>query len=61
MIKIVHKDYETFTERSEKLREQNNTNFSFEAMKNKLKNMVENLVNQPKMTKLVLPKLEKIN
>jgi glycosyltransferase involved in cell wall biosynthesis len=61
VIKIVHKDYETFTERSEKLREQNHTNFSFEAMKNKLKNMVENLVNQPKMTKLVLPKLEKIN
>lgn len=61
VIKIVHNEYDTFTERSEKLREENVINFSFEAMKVKLKNMVENLANQPKMTKLVLPKLEKIN
>ena len=61
VIKIVHKDYDTFIERAEKLREENMVNFSFEAMKSKLKNTVENLVIQPKMTKLVLPKLEKIN
>ena len=61
VLKLVKKDYNNFLNRSEKLREENNNNFSLEKMKIKFENILTPFINQPKEHKLVLPKLDKIN
>jgi glycosyltransferase involved in cell wall biosynthesis len=61
VMKILFNDYDKFTERSQKLMEENKENFSFDAMKTKLKKFMEPfIVEKPKFTKINLPKLEKI-
>lgn len=60
VMKLVHKDYDDYKERSESLKLENQTKFSMDAMKDKFKNIIEPYTNQPKEHKLVLPKLNKI-
>jgi len=60
VMKLVHKDYNDYKERSESLKLENQTKFSMEAMKDKFKNIIEPYMNQPQEHKLVLPKLNKI-
>lgn len=62
VMNVVHKQYDTFVERSELLREENMKNFSLESTTEKLKQILENttIVEVPKKTKLVLPELTKI-
>lgn len=61
VLKIIFESYEKFTDRSEKLMEDNRENFSYKAMKDKLKKMMEPFMfSQPTFTKINLPKLEKI-
>ena len=60
VMKLVHKDYDDYKERSESLKLENQTKFSMEAMKDKFKNIIEPYMNQPQEHKLVLPKLNKI-
>jgi glycosyltransferase involved in cell wall biosynthesis len=60
VMKLVHKDYDDYKERSESLKLENQTKFSMEAMKDKFKNIIEPYTNQPQEHKLVLPKLNKI-
>lgn len=60
VMKLVHKDYDDYKERSESLKLENQTKFSMDAMKDKFKNIIEPYTNQPQEHKLVLPKLNKI-
>lgn len=63
VLNIVHKDYDKFTERSQKLRDENKEKFNYDAMKNKLKTLLDPYIvmeEKPKFTKLNLPKLEKL-
>jgi glycosyltransferase involved in cell wall biosynthesis len=60
VMKLVHKDYDDYKERSESLKLENQTKFSMDAMKDKFKNIIEPYMNQPQEHKLVLPKLNKI-
>ena len=61
VLKLVKKDYSTFSVRSEKLREDNSQKFSLDKMRIKFLNILTPFINQPKEHKLVLPKLDKIN
>jgi glycosyltransferase involved in cell wall biosynthesis len=60
VMKLVHRDYNDYKERSESLKLENQTKFSMDAMKDKFKNIIEPYTNQPQEHKLVLPKLNKI-
>jgi glycosyltransferase involved in cell wall biosynthesis len=61
VLKLVHKDYDKFLERSEALRIENYEKFSIEAMKEEFKKLIQTVPSTPKQTQLVLPKLTKIN
>lgn len=61
VLKIVFNDYDKFIGRSAGLMEQNRATFSLAAMKEKLLKLIEpTRFQKPTLTKLVLPKLEKI-
>jgi glycosyltransferase involved in cell wall biosynthesis len=60
VLKLVKKDYEKFLEKSEKLRIENNENFSLGKMKDVFKNIINPFINIPKQTTLNLPKLTKV-
>jgi glycosyltransferase involved in cell wall biosynthesis len=60
VMKLVYDDYTKFLEKSEELRIENENKFSMENMKNVFKDIIEPFVFAPKPTKLVLPKLTKI-
>lgn len=61
ILKIVKNDYSKMTPRSEKLMIENSEKFSMEKMKEKFKNLLGDLTFQPKFSKLVLPKLNKLD
>jgi hypothetical protein len=61
VLKLVHKDYDKFLEKSEALRIENSEKFSMEAMKEEFKKLIQTVPSTPKQTQLVLPKLTKIN
>jgi glycosyltransferase involved in cell wall biosynthesis len=60
VLKIVKRDYDSFLEKSEVLRQENSESFSMEKMKETFLNIVKPYTVQPKEHKLVLPKLKKI-
>jgi hypothetical protein len=61
-MKDVFKNYKLYTERSRKTYHHIKTNFSFEAMKEKVDSILTNrLPDFPKNTSLVLPKLNKVS
>ena len=60
VMRLVYEDYPKFLEKSEELRLENENKFSMENMKNVFKDIIEPFVFAPKPTKLVLPKLTKI-
>jgi glycosyltransferase involved in cell wall biosynthesis len=60
VMKLVYKDYDTFKERAENLKLENEVKFSMEAMKEKFKEIIEPHTIKPQEHKLVLPKLTKI-
>lgn len=60
VMKLVHKDYDTFKERAENLKIENKVKFSMDAMKDKFKEIIEPHTIKPQEHKLVLPKLTKI-
>lgn len=61
VLKLVHKDYGKFLEKSEALRLENSEKFSMEAMREEFKKIIQEIPSTPKQTQLVLPKLTKIN
>lgn len=62
VLKIVKRDYETFLERSESLRVENNSKFSLAAMIDVFKGLMPTTTKQTPEQKLIkLPKLNKIN
>lgn len=60
VLKLVKKDYDSFLEKSEVLRQENMESFSMEKMKEVFLNILKPYISQPKEHKLVLPKLTKI-
>jgi glycosyltransferase involved in cell wall biosynthesis len=60
VMKLVYDDYPRFLEKSEELRIENENKFSMDNMKETFKQIIEPFVFAPKPTKLVLPKLTKI-
>jgi hypothetical protein len=57
----MYKNYKTYTEKSRKTYHHIKTNFSFEAMQNKLSSILDaRIPDFPKQVGLVLPKLKKI-
>ena len=61
VLKLVKKDYSKFIEKSETLRIENSDNFSMDKMKDSFLKIIQPyIVTQPKQTKLILPKLNKI-
>ncbi len=61
VLKIVYNDYETFLERSELLRVENNEKFSIESITDEFRLIMEPLLkSKPKQVKLNIPKLKKI-
>jgi glycosyltransferase involved in cell wall biosynthesis len=60
VLKLVKKDYEMFSKKSETLRDENVNKFSMEKMKDKFKSIILPFITIPQETKLVLPKLNKI-
>ena len=60
VMRLVYEDYPKFLEKSEELRLENENKFSMVNMKNVFKDIIEPFVFAPKPTKLVLPKLTKI-
>lgn len=61
VLKLVKKDYSKFIEKSETLRIENSDNFSMDKMKDSFLKIIQPyIVTQPKPTKLILPKLNKI-
>jgi glycosyltransferase involved in cell wall biosynthesis len=61
VLQLVKKDYNTFLEKSEVLRVENNEKFSMNKMKEKFKNIINPFSKVPQETKLNLPILNKIN
>jgi glycosyltransferase involved in cell wall biosynthesis len=60
-LKDMYKNYKTYTEKSRKTYHHIKTNFSFEAMQNKLSSILDaRIPDFPKQVGLVLPKLKKI-
>jgi glycosyltransferase involved in cell wall biosynthesis len=60
VMKLVHKDYDKFLEKSETLRIENREKFSLEKMRETFKDMFKLFSTKPQEQKLVLPKLTKI-
>ena len=60
VMKLVFRDYDTFKERSENLKIENQVKFSMDSMTDKFKEIIEPHTIKPKEHKLVLPKLTKI-
>ena len=60
VMKLVKRDYDTFLEKSEILRQENRESFSLEKMKESFLNIIKPYSIQPKEHKLVLPKLTKV-
>lgn len=60
VLRLVKRDYETFLDKSEILREENKESFSLEKMKEVFLNIIKPYTTQPKEHKLVLPKLTKV-
>jgi glycosyltransferase involved in cell wall biosynthesis len=60
VMKLVHKDYGKFLEKSETLRIENMEKFSLEKMREIFKDMFQLFSTKPQEQKLVLPKLTKI-
>ena len=60
VMKLVYGDYTKFLEKSEELRIENENKFSMNSMRETFKEIIEPFVFAPKPTKLVLPKLTKI-
>lgn len=60
VMKLVKRDYDTFLEKSEELRQENKESFSLEKMKELFLNIIKPYTTQPKEHKLVLPKLTKV-
>jgi glycosyltransferase involved in cell wall biosynthesis len=60
VMKLVYKDYDTFLEKSETLRIENTNKFSFQKMKEKLKDILSPFVSTPQKKEMILPKLQKI-
>ena len=60
VMKLVHKDYDKFLERSETLRIENKEKFSLDNMRETFKTMFQPFSTKPQEQKLVLPKLTKI-
>jgi glycosyltransferase involved in cell wall biosynthesis len=60
VMKLVYDDYPRFLEKSEELRIENENKFSMNSMRETFKEIIEPFVFAPKQTKLVLPKLTKI-
>jgi glycosyltransferase involved in cell wall biosynthesis len=61
VMKLVVKDYDKFIERSVKLKEENKEKFSIQRMAEVLSSYLTPMFNVPKETKLILPKLNKVN
>ena len=60
VMKLVYDDYPKFLEKAEELRIENEKKFSMDEMREVFKQIIEPFVFTPKPTKLVLPKLTKI-
>lgn len=60
VLKLVKRDYDTFLDKSEVLREENKETFSLEKMKEVFLNIIKPYTTQPKEHKLILPKLTKV-
>lgn len=60
VMKLVFRDYDTFKERSENLKIENQVKFSMDSMTEKFKQIIEPHTIKPQEHKLVLPKLTKI-
>jgi glycosyltransferase involved in cell wall biosynthesis len=60
VMSLVKNDYDTFLERSEKLRVENSEKFNLNSMTEEFKSIIVQFTNKPKEQKLVLPKLTKI-
>jgi glycosyltransferase involved in cell wall biosynthesis len=60
VMKLVYLDYPKFLDKAVELKIENENKFSMENMKNVFKDIIEPFVFAPKPTKLVLPKLTKI-
>jgi glycosyltransferase involved in cell wall biosynthesis len=60
VMKLVHKDYDKFLEKSETLRIENQEKFSLEKMRETFKEMFQPFSTKPQEQKLVLPKLTKV-
>lgn len=60
VMKIVIKDYDTFLEKSESLREFNSKNFTLDNMKDKFESILKLNTTQPTEHKIILPKLTKV-
>ncbi len=60
VLRLVKRDYDTFLDKSEILREENKESFSLEKMKEVFLNIIKPYTTQPKEHKLVLPKLTKV-
>ena len=61
VLKLVHKDYEKFLEKSEILRVDNMEKFTLSSMKDKFENILKYyLVEPPKQKEIILPKLNKV-
>jgi glycosyltransferase involved in cell wall biosynthesis len=64
ILNMVYNDYDSFLIKSQKLKEENKNKFSLEKMKDKFKEIISPFVVElqpkPKMTQLILPKLNKV-
>ena len=60
VFKLVYKDYDKFLEKSKILMEENKEKFSIQKMVDVLKSYLEPFTIKPEQTKLILPKLNKI-
>ena len=60
VMKLVHKDYDKFLEKSETLRIENQEKFSLEKMRETFKEMFQPFATKPQEQKLILPKLTKV-
>ena len=60
VLKLVYKDYDKFTEKSQLLKNENKQKYSLEQMVNVFKSYLGPITNKPEEKKLVLPKLNKI-
>ena len=60
VLKLVYKDYDKFTDKSDSLKIENKDKFSMENMTELFKSYLEPVQSKPEQKKLILPKLNKI-